>query len=64
MGGRKWEMKRWRRDEKVRERERERESEKKGKMTWMSVGEEIMTWRYLEEKKKFSQLRVLIYTII
>ena len=39
-------MKRWRGDEKVRERE----SEKKGKMTWMSVGEEIMTWRCLEEK--------------
>ena len=32
------------------ERERERESEKEGKMTWMSVSEEIMTWRCLEEK--------------
>ncbi len=31
------------------ERERERESEKEGKMTWTSVGEEIMTWRCLEE---------------
>ena len=30
-------------------------------MTWMSVDEEIMTWRYLEEKIFFSQLRVLIY---
>jgi hypothetical protein len=34
----------------MRERERERESEKEGKMTWTSVGEEIMTWRCLEEK--------------
>jgi hypothetical protein len=45
------------------ERERERESEKKDKMTWTSVGEEIMTWRCLEEKIFFSQLRVLIYII-
>jgi hypothetical protein len=40
-------------DEEVRERERERE----GKMTWTSVGEEIMTWRCLEENFFFfSQL--------
>ena len=37
----------------MREKERERESEKEGKMTWMFVGAEIMTWRCLEEKKKF-----------
>ena len=33
---------------------RERESEKEGKMTWASVGEEIMMWWYLEEKFFFS----------
>ena len=43
-------------------RERERERKREGKMTWTSVGEEIMTWRCLEEKFFFSQLRVLIYT--
>ena len=34
----------------MKKRERERESEIEGKMTWMSVGEEIMTWRCLGEK--------------
>jgi hypothetical protein len=34
------------------EEERERESEKEGRMTWTSVGAEIMTWRCLEKKKK------------
>ncbi len=32
------------------EREGERESEKEGKMTWTSMGEEIMTWWCLEKK--------------
>ncbi len=41
-------------EQRERERERERESEKEeeGRMTWRSVGAEIMTWRFLEEKKK------------
>ena len=49
-------------DEKVID-EREKESEKNGKMTWTSVGEEIMTWRCLEKNFFFSQFRVLIYII-
>jgi hypothetical protein len=41
-----------------------RENEKEGKMTWTSMGEEIMTWQCLEKKIFFSsQLRVLIYII-
>ena len=34
----------------MKDEREERESEKEGKITWTSVGEEIMTWRYLEEK--------------
>ena len=46
-------------DEELREMERRdererRESKKEDKMTWTSVGEEIMMWRYLEEKFFFS----------
>ena len=41
--------------------EEEREREKEGRMTWTSVSAEIMMWRCLEKKKKFSLLRLLIY---
>ena len=48
----------------MRERERESKKEKEGRMTWRSVGAGIMTWQFLEEKKKNSLcFSFLIYII-
>ena len=47
--------------ERERERERESEKEEEGRMTWRFVGAEIMTWRFLEEKKILSASSFNLY---